>query len=80
MLAVATTGCCMGPRLGHPAHHREFMQVPVLSARGIEIDSKTCVIVSLGLRFEMVSIILTFRERLVCSVKYEVCCVVLVSL
>ena len=34
-----------------------------------------CVVVSLGLRFKIVNILLSFRERLVCSVKYAVCCV-----
>ena len=31
----------------------------------------------LGWQFEIVDVILIFRERGVCSVKYEVCCVVL---
>ena len=29
----------------------------------------------LDLRFEIVSIILTFLERLVCSMKFEMCCI-----
>ena len=38
-------------KIGYPAHHyRQLMQIPVLSARGIQIGSKTCVIFSLGLR------------------------------
>ena len=53
------------------------MQVPVLSVRGIGIGSKTCVIVFLGLRSKIVDVILPFRERLMCSMKYEVCCVML---
>ena len=39
MLAVANTGSSVGPqnKIGHPAHrYRQLMQVPVLSARGIE--------------------------------------------
>ena len=38
VLAVANTGSCVGPqnKIGHPAGCR----VPVLSARGIQIDSK----------------------------------------
>ena len=31
----------------------------------------------LNLRSEIVNIVLSFRERLMCCVKYEVCCVVL---
>ena len=38
-------------KISHRAHHyRQLMQIPVLSARGIQIGSKTCVIFSLGLR------------------------------
>ena len=62
------------------AHNRQMMQILVLSTPGIDIGSKACVIVSLGLLFETVSIMLTFREILMYYVKYEVCCVVLVSL
>ena len=53
VLAVANIGSCVGPqnKIGHPAHrHRQVKQVPVLSARGIKIGSKTCVI--MGLWFE----------------------------
>ena len=38
------------------------------------MGSKTGVFASLDLRFQIVSIMLTLRERLVCSVKWEVCC------
>ena len=32
-------------KIGHPAHrYRQLMQIPVLSARGIQTGSKTCVI------------------------------------
>ena len=40
VLAVANAGSCVGPqnKIGHLAHrHRRLMQVPVLSACGIEI-------------------------------------------
>ena len=60
----------MGPqnRKGHPAHrYRQLMQVPVLSARGIYIGSRTCVIVFLGLQSRIVDFI-----RIVVSVK-EIC-------
>ena len=80
MLAVANTGCCLSQqnKIGHPARcYRQVMQVPVRSARGILIGSKTCVIVFLGCHFESVSVILTVRERLVYFIKYEVCCVAL---
>ena len=51
-LVVANTGSCVDPqtKIGHPAGCR----FPMLSARGIEIGSKTCVIVFLGLRSETV--------------------------
>ena len=52
----------------------------MLSARGILIGFKACVIVFPGWHFEIVGMALTFRERLVCSIKYEVCFIVLVSL
>ena len=37
VLAVANTGSCVGPQneIGHPAHHRQLIEVPLLSARGI---------------------------------------------
>ena len=37
VLALANSGFSVGPqnKIGHPAHHRQLMQVPVLSARGI---------------------------------------------
>ena len=45
-------------KIGHPAHRcRQLMQVPVLSACGLYIDSKICVDVFLGLRSEIVAII-----------------------
>ena len=56
------------------------MQIPVLSARGIGTGSKTCVMVFPGWHFEVVSMVLTFRQKMVCSINYEVFCVVLVSL
>ena len=54
MLAVASTGSCVGPQniIGHPTHrYRQMMQVPVLRTRGIYIGSKTCVIVFTGFAF-----------------------------
>ena len=48
MLAVANAGSCVGRqnKIGHPARcHGRLMQVPVLRAHGIQIGSKTCVIV-----------------------------------
>ena len=48
VLAVANAGFCVGPQNlpGHPAHrHRQLMQLPVLSASGIETGLETCVIV-----------------------------------
>ena len=83
MLAVANTNSCVGlqNKIGHHAHcYGQLMQVPVLSACRIYIGSKICVIVFLGLCFKIVDIILTLQERLMCSMKYEVFCVVLVSL
>ena len=77
-MAVDKTGSHVGPqnKTGHPAHsYTQLMQVPVLCARGIEIGSKTCGIVFLGLRSDIVDITLSSRERLVCSLKYQVCCV-----
>ena len=44
-LAVANTGSWGGPQnqIGHPAHrYRKLMHVPVSSARGIWMGSKTC--------------------------------------
>ena len=76
--AVVNTGSCLGPQNkgGHPACRcRQLMQVLVLS-RGKLIGFKTCVIVFLGWHFELWICFCTFRERLVCSVKYEVSCVV----
>ena len=60
VLAVANTSSCMDPqnKIGHPAHHyRKLMQVPPLSACGKYIESKTCVIVFLGLCSKIVDII-----------------------
>ena len=48
LLIVANTGFCVYPqnKTGHPAHYyRQWRQVPVLSARGIQIYSKTCILV-----------------------------------
>ena len=45
VLAVASAVSCVGQqnKIGHPARcHRRLMQVPVLSAHGIEIGSKMC--------------------------------------
>ena len=49
-----------------------MMHVPVLSAVGTKIGSNTYAIVFLGWHVEIVNI-LTFRERVVYSMKYEVC-------
>ena len=60
LLAVANTCSCVGQqnKTGHPAYrYRQLMQVPVLSARGIEIGYKTCVIVFLSLGSEVVDMI-----------------------
>ena len=57
----ANTRSCVGPQneISHPdQHYRQLMQVPVLSARGIQIGSKICVIVFLGLCSENVNTIL----------------------
>ena len=45
-LAVANAGSYVGPqKTGHPTRrHGRLMQVAVLSAHGIQIGSKTCVI------------------------------------
>ena len=45
----------------------------LLRALGMSIGSKTCSIVFPGWHFEIVGMVLTFRERFVCSIKYEVC-------
>ena len=55
VLAVADTGSCVGPhnKIGHPAHsYGQLMQVPVLSAGGISVRSKTCVFIFPVLRSE----------------------------
>ena len=60
MMMMMNSGSCVGPqnKMGHPAHrHRHLMQIPVLSARGIQISSKTCVTVFLGLGSEIMDII-----------------------
>ena len=60
VLAVANTSSCVDPqnKIGHPAYrYRQLVQVPVLSACGILIGSKTCVIVFMGLYSEIVAII-----------------------
>ena len=60
MLAVANTSSCVGPqnKIGHSAHcYKQLMQVPGLSVRGIQIGSKACAIVSVGLCSEMVDTI-----------------------
>ena len=57
VLAVASTGSRVGPqnKFDHPAqrYRQLLIQVPVLSARGIQIGSKTCFIVFVGLRSEV---------------------------
>ena len=64
--------------IGHPARcYKRLMQVSVLSARGIHIGSKTSVTVFLGWHFEIVSMVLTFGERLMCSVEFETFCIAL---
>ena len=45
---MANIGLCVGPgnKIGHPAcRYRQLMQIPMLCARGIEIGSKTRVII-----------------------------------
>ena len=71
MLAVANTSSCVGPqnKIGHPSRYStSLMQVLVSSAHGIETGSKTCVMVFLGLRSEIVWIEFELwfeKERLV---------------
>ena len=68
MSTVANTGSCVGPqnKMGHPARrYTQLIQVPVLGFRGIKMGSKTRVIVFLGSHFQIVSIILILREKLV---------------
>ena len=51
VFSAANTGSCVVPQneIGHPAHcYRRLMQVPVLSASGILLGSKACVIVFLS--------------------------------
>ena len=68
-------------KLGDPACcYRHLMQVLVLSACRVWIGFKACVIVFVGWHFKIVDIILSFQERLTCSMEYEVCCVKLLSL
>ena len=50
----------------------------MLSARGVQIGSKRCVIVFPCWHFEILSMVFTFRERVVYVIKYEMCRVVLV--
>ena len=60
MLAVANTCSFVGPqkKKDDTAHcYRQWMQVPVLSAHGIQIGSTTCVIVFLGLHSKIVDMI-----------------------
>ena len=40
-----------------------------------KIGTKMCVIVFPSWHIEIASMVFIFRERLVCSIKYEVCCV-----
>ena len=54
MLADANNSSRVGPqnKLGHPARrYTQLTQIPVLSARGIEIGSKAYVTVFLGWHF-----------------------------
>ena len=56
---MTNIGSCVGPqnKIGHPDHrYRRLIQVPVLSAGGIQIGSNTCAIVFPGLRSEIVDI------------------------
>ena len=58
---MANTASCVSRqnKIGRPAHrYRQLMQVPVLSARGILIGPKTRVLVFMGLRSEIVDVIL----------------------
>ena len=56
------------------------MQVPIVECpQNINSLQNICYRVFLDLRSEIVDMILSFREKLLCSIKYEVCCVVLVS-
>ena len=68
MLAVVNAGSCVGPqnKMGQPARrYTQLIQVPVLGFRGIKMGSKTRAIVFLGSHFQIVSIILILREKLV---------------
>ena len=84
MLATANAGFCVGPHstVGQPDNrYRQLMHVSVLGARRIyKLSPKTRVVVFPDLHFEIVCMDLTFREILICSIKYEVCRVVLLSL
>ena len=79
MLAVTNIGCCVGPqnKIGHPVRrYEQLMRVPALRAYGMQIGSKTCVVVFLGLPFEIVDIVLTLSRHI--DVLYEIlsvlCC------
>ena len=77
VFAVACIGYCVGlqNQIDHPAHrYRRLMVVLVLSACGIYVGSKTYVVVFPVWHYEIVRMILIFRKRLVCSIKYEVLC------
>ena len=70
-----TPGPVTQTKIGQTARrYRRLMQVLVLSARGIEIGSKTCVLVFPGWHFEIVSTVLIFRDSLVCFIKYSMLC------
>ena len=73
VLAVANASFCvhLQNKIGHHAlHYTQLIQV--LFLQNIK-GSKTSVIMFLGRHFEIVSIILILRERLVYFMKYYVC-------
>ena len=58
VLAMANTGSCVDPQIGHPVpRYKALMQVLLLSAHGIETGSKPYVAVFLGSRFKIGDII-----------------------
>ena len=71
-VCVANTGSCVGlqTKIGHPAHrYRQLMKVPVLSVIGIKVSCDTCIIVVLGLRSEIVDLVLyVVGEKETCGI------------
>ena len=68
MLVVASTGSCVGPqnKIGRNAHlYKQFMQIPVLSAREMYTGSKTFYCFFVGLCSEIVDMSCGLRRRLV---------------